>query len=536
MFTTETHSRAGRREWTGLAVLVLANLLISMDVSVLYLAVPFISADLDPSASQQLWILDIYGFLLAGLLITMGALGDRFGRRRLLLCGAAAFGAASVAAAYADSAGMLIGARAALGVAGAVLAPSTLALIRTMFTDPVQRRTAIAAWTAGFSGGAAIGPLVSGVLLDHFWWGSVFLINVPPMVLLLVLAPFLIPEYRAPRPGRFGALGAVLSLATVLPVIYGIKELAQDGVAAAPVLYVAAGAAAGVLFLRHQRRRPDAMIDTGLFRLRAFSTSIAVDLVALFAMVGFALFTTQWLQLVHGMGPLEAALWSLPAPLSVGVATTVAAALARTLPPARIIGGGLLISAAGFVLLTRVAVDSPLALVVVGATAVAAGLGVGLTLTADLILGAAPPERAGAVSALAATGNQLGGALGVAMLGSVGAAFYRHGIDGAVPAGAPPEAAATAGETLSGAVEVAGRLPEQPRAELLDAAREAFVQGMAANAVIGAVVMAATAVAAFVLLRDQTAPAAPAASAAAVPEATPATAAAAAEPQDHPAG
>ncbi|MFI0374023.1 MFS transporter [Actinomadura sp. 1N219] len=534
MFTTESHSRAGRREWAGLAVLVLANLLISMDVSVLYLAVPFVSAELEPSSAQQLWILDIYGFLLAGLLITMGALGDRFGRRRLLLCGAAAFGAASVAAAYADSAGMLIGARAALGVAGAVLAPSTLALIRTMFTDPVQRRTAIAAWTAAFSGGAAVGPLVSGVLLDHFWWGSVFLINVPPMVLLLVLAPVLIPEYRAPEPGRLGPLGAVLSLAAVLPVVYGIKELAQDGVGAVPLLCVAAGAVAGAAFLR-QQRRADAVIDVALFRLRAFSAPMAVNLVALFAMVGFALFTTQWLQLVHGMGPLEAALWSLPAPLSVAVTTGVAAALARTVPPARVIGGGLLLSAAGFLLLTQVTADSPLALVVVGATAVAAGLGAGLTLTADLILGAAPPERAGAVSALAETGNQLGGALGVAVLGSVGAAFYRHGVDGAVPAGAPPAAADAAGDTLGGAVEVAGRLPEQPRAELLDTAREAFVQGMAANAVIGAALMAGTAVAVMILLRDHAAPVAVAE--AAPTKAKPSTAEpSTAEPQDHPAG
>ncbi|TYK43950.1 MFS transporter [Actinomadura decatromicini] len=502
MSTSASPQRAGRREWAGLAVLVLANLLVAMDVSVLYLAVPFITADLEPSSAQQLWILDVYGFLLAGLLITMGVLGDRFGRRRMLLLGAALFGAASVAAAYSSSAETLIGARAALGVAGAVLAPSTLALIRSMFRDGDQRRTAIAIWTAGFSGGAALGPLVSGVLLDHFWWGSVFLLNVPPMALLLILAPLLIPEYRDPRPGRFDLVGAVLSLAAVLPAVYGIKELAQDGVSAVPVAAVVAGLVLGALFVVWQRSRRDPMIDLALFRVRTFAVPMAVNLVAFFALVGFALYSTQWLQLVRGMGPMEAALWSLPAPAAVAVATTVASGLAKTVRPASIIGTGLLMTAAGFLVVTRVGVHSSLAVLVTGVVLVAAGLGVAMTLTADMILTAAPPERAGAASALSETGNQLGGALGVAIMGSIGAAIYRDRMGDAVPAGLPPRAVEAAEKTLGGAAEVAKGLPGDARSGLLGAARDAFVHGLNVNAGIAAGVVAIVAVVGTALLRN----------------------------------
>ncbi|MFD0685014.1 MFS transporter [Actinomadura fibrosa] len=492
--------RAGRREWVGLAVLVLPVLLISMDMTVLYFAVPFISASLEPSATQQLWILDIYAFLLAGLLITMGTLGDHIGRRLLLLIGAVAFSAASLAAAYAGSAETLIGARAVLGVAGAVLAPSTLALIRNMFRDPAQRRTAIAIWTAGFSGGAAIGPIVSGLLLEQFWWGSVFLVNLPVMALLLVVGPFLLPEFRDPDPGRFDLLGAVLSLGAVLPVIYGIKKLAADGFAWVPAGITAAGVVLGVLFFVRQRTARNPMIDTSLFRNRAFSASIAVNLAALFAMVGFALFSTQWIQLVYGLSPLKAALWSLPAPLSVAVATSVAAVLARVVRPAYIIGAGLAIAAAGFAIMTQLRVDSGLAVIVTGATVLAAGAGIALTLTADMIVSAAPPERAGAASALSETSNQLGGALGVAILGSIGAAVYTRDVTDAT-AGLPPEAAGAARGTLGGATEVAAHLPGSAGEQLLQTAREAFTHGMNINAVVGGVFMLAGAVAAVILLR-----------------------------------
>src|SRR5215468_1257121 len=303
--------RAGRREWTGLAVLLLPLLLVSMDVSVLYFAVPFISAGLAESSTQQLWIFDVYGFVLAGLLITMGSLGDRIGRRRLLLFGAVAFSLASLGAAYSQTAGQLIAARAVLGIAGATLMPSTLALIRNMFHDEKQRRTAVAVWTGGMMSGIALGPVLSGVLLNHFWWGSVFLINVPFMILLLALAPALVPEFHAPQAGRFDILSSVLSLGAVLPVIYGLKEIAAYGVSVTRVLWIVAGVAVGAAFVVRQARSPAPMIDLGLFRSRGFTGSVAMNLVAMFAIVGFAIFTTQYLQSVLGMSPLTAALWSL---------------------------------------------------------------------------------------------------------------------------------------------------------------------------------------------------------------------------------
>ena len=241
--------RAGRREWIGLAVIALPCLLYSMDLTVLNLALPSLTADLQPSSSQLLWIVDIYGFLVAGWLIAMGTLGDRIGRRRLLLIGAAAFGLASVLAAFSTSAEMLIATRAVLGIAGATLAPSTLSLIRNMFHDPRQRTFAIGIWATSYSVGGAIGPLLGGVLLEHFWWGSVFLVGVPVMALLLVLGPALLPEFRDPEAGRPDLTSAALSLAAVLAVIYGLKQLAQDGAGWLPALAIVAGLAAGAVFV-----------------------------------------------------------------------------------------------------------------------------------------------------------------------------------------------------------------------------------------------------------------------------------------------
>ncbi|WP_191060847.1 MFS transporter, partial [Geminicoccus harenae] len=302
-------SRATPREWIGLAVLALPCLVYSMDLTVLNLAIPQLSADLRPSAAQLLWIVDIYGFLVAGSLITMGTLGDRIGRRRLLLIGAAAFGVASVLAAFAPSAELLILARAVLGLAGATLAPSTLSLIRTMFQDDRQRTFAIGVWIASFSAGAAIGPVVGGVLLEHFWWGSVFLIALPVMLLLLVLGPFLLPEARDPDAGRMDLPSAALSVVAVLAVIYGIKHSAEAGFGLLPALAILAGLAVGLLFVRRQRRLDDPLIDVSLFRIPSFSAALLINLLSLFAALGFFLVIGQYLQLVLGMGPLEAGLW-----------------------------------------------------------------------------------------------------------------------------------------------------------------------------------------------------------------------------------
>ncbi|MDX3229510.1 MFS transporter [Streptomyces sp. ME19-01-6] len=504
MTSSPVNSRAGRREWTAFAVLMLPLLLVSMDVSVLYFALPEISARLHPSAPQQLWIFDIYGFALAGLLITMGSLGDRIGRRKLLMMGAAAFGAASVAAAYADSAEMLIAARALLGVGGATLMPSTMALSRNLFQDPKQRATAIGIWSGAMAGGVALGSVLSGLMLSHFWWGSVFLINTPVMVLLLILAPVLVPEFKDPAPGRFDLLSVPLSMGAVLPVIYGLKEAAAHGFSGPRALWIAAGLLIGLVFVHRQRTHAHPMISPGLFRRRGFGSSIGLNLMASFAMMGSSLFTTQYLQSVLGKGPLEAALWSLLPSVMVGAAGPASAAIAQKVNRAYVIGSGFLVAAAGFGLLALADTDS-LWLVLIAAGVLASGIVTVMSLVTDMAMGTAPAEKAGSASSLLETGQEFGGALGMALLGVVGNAVYRHDMADRLPAdlpsGLPSEALDAARETLGGAAAVAGRLGGRAGGEVLGAAREAFTHGMQVAAVAGALVLVAAAALAAVALR-----------------------------------
>jgi MFS transporter, DHA2 family, multidrug resistance protein len=500
--TADEAPRAGRREWIGLAVIALPCLLYSMDLTVLNVALPQLSADLKPSSAQLLWIVDIYGFLVAGLLITMGTLGDRIGRRRLLLIGAAAFGVASVLAAFSTSAEMLIATRALLGVAGATLAPSTLSLIRNMFHDPGQRTVAIGVWIASYSVGGAIGPLVGGVLLEFFWWGSVFLVAVPVMVLLLVLGPVLLPEFRDPEAGRLDLVSAALSLVAVLAVIYGVKQIAQDGLGWLPSLSILVGLAVGVAFLRRQRTLGDPMIDLRLFRDRAFSASLAAYGLAIFVLFGAFVFIFQYLQLVLGLSPLKAGVWTVPAMVSFIVGGMLSPVIVRWVRPGFVMSAGLAVGAVGFGVLTQVDGGSGLTVVVIASIVFSLGLAPVFTLATDLIVGAAPPERAGAASAISETGAEFGGALGIAVLGTIGTAVYRGRLTDAVPAGVPPEDAEAARDTLGGAVEVAGQLADQPGAALLEIAREAFAQGLQVTAVTGAAVAAVLAIVVAVMLRD----------------------------------
>lgn len=497
--TTQIPPRAGRREWAGLAVLILPTLLISIDLSVLHLAQPQLSADLRPSSSQLLWINDVYGFLIAGFLITMGNLGDRIGRRRLLLTGGTAFGIASVLAAYAPNAELLILARGLLGVAGATLMPSTLSLIRAMFPDPAQRTRAVSLWMIGFSGGMVLGPVVGGLLLERFWWGSVFLLGVPVMAVLGVLGPLLLPESRDPRSGRVDLLSVLLSLTGVIAMIYGIKEIAAYGAHAGPVAAVAAGAAILALFVRRQRRIADPMLDLGLFAQRRFSVSLGVLVLVILVGPGLGMLTAQYLQLVLGLSPLEAGLWGLPQSAAVITAFLVTPTLARRFPPATVAAVGLGVSAVGVALLTRTGADSGLAPLVAGQVLFFAGASPMMVLGTDMIISAAPPERAGAASALSETAQEFGGALGLAVFGSVATVVYRAELD--APAGVPAEAVRAARDTLGGAAEVAGRLPGELGDALLTGAREAFVGGMHLAAATAAAVTLTAAVLTAVLLR-----------------------------------
>ncbi|MFJ4190439.1 MFS transporter [Kitasatospora sp. NPDC089509] len=503
---TATTGRAGRREWIGLAVLLLPTLVLSMDMGVLFFAVPYISTELAPSGTQQLWIMDMYSFLLAGLLITMGALGDRIGRRRLLMVGAAGFTGASLLAAWSGSAEQLIAARALLGIAGATVMPSTLALIRNTFHDAKQRQVALGAWGGVLTAGATLGPVAGGLLLDHYWWGSAFLVAVPVMVLVLLTAPVLLPEYRAgadtgTAPGRFDLLGAVLSLAAILPLVYGVKTLAVDGWSTLPALATAAGLLLALAFVWRQRTAANPLLDLSLFRIRTFSGAISVNTLAMFAMMGFSLFTSQYLQLVKGMSPFTASLWSLVPSLGVGAAVGISSALAGKIRPAALMGSGFLIGATGFAMMTQVGPHSPLALILTAAGVLAAGTVGTMTMTAEMVVSAAPAEQAGAASATSETAVELGSSLGIALLGAAGAAVYHHRLDGALPAGVDGTAAHTAQDTLGGAVSVAAHLPGQLGPDLLEAARGAFTDGLHVAAAVGLLFALGAALLAHRLLR-----------------------------------
>ena len=496
--THTTAHRAGRREWTAFVVLLLPLLLVSMDVSVLFFAMPSLSAALDPSSTQQLWIFDIYGFALSGLLITMGSLSDRIGRRKLLLIGAAAFGVASVGAAYAQSAEMLIAARAVLGIGGATLMPSTMALVRNLFPDPGS--AAGDRHLVGRHGGRdRTGPVLSGVMLGHFWWGSVFLVNVPAMLLLLILVPVLVPESKDPAPGRFDLVSVPLSMGAVLPVVYGLKEIAADGFGAGRILCVAAGLAVGYLFVRRQRTREDSMISRALFRGRGFGPGVALNTIATFAMMGSSYFTTQYLQSVLGMGTLKAALWSLVPSLVIGAAAPAAMAAGRR-GRAHVVAAGFLIGAAGFALLILTGTDS-LWLLLAGTAVMGCGLVTVMSLVSDMALGSAPAEKAGAAASLLETSQEFGGALGMGLLGSLGTAVYRQDIADAAPPGLSAGALDTVRDTLGGATAVAGHLPGRAGEAVLAVARDAFVHGMHVAAIGGSVLLLAAAVLATALLR-----------------------------------
>ncbi|MGW2197522.1 MFS transporter [Streptosporangium sp. NPDC001682] len=484
-------------------------MLIAMDLTVLHLALPALTADLKPGNTQLLWIVDIYGFLIAGFLITMGAIGDRIGRRRLLLIGAVAFGVASVLSAFAVNAAMLIAARALLGIAGSTLMPSTLSLIRVMFRDPKQQGAAIGAWTGFFGLGTVIGPLVGGTFLELFWWGSVFLLGVPVMLLLIVVGPLVLPEYRQESVSRPDFISAIMSVAGILALIYGLKRMAEDGLRPEPGIAIIAGLALAALFIARQRRLQQPLVDLSLFRHGLFGTALGMLVLATLLSAGSQFFVMQYLQLVHGLPPLQAGLWSLPTTIAIMIGAMAAPALAGRMKLRTLLAGGLVVAAAGMVVLTQVSGPADLYVVVAGAAVIGLGLGPMISLGTGLIVGAAPPERAGAASAMASTGTELGSALGVAVIGSIGFAVYRANLADRLPEGLPTSVVETAKDTLAAAVNVARELPAANGAGLLAAARESFVHGLQATAIIGAVLAALLALVSATLLRSARMPGSP---------------------------
>jgi MFS transporter, DHA2 family, multidrug resistance protein len=502
-----SQTMATRREWIGLAVLTLPTLLLAVDVSVLYLALPQMSTQLGAGATEQLWIMDIYGFLLAGFLVTMGSLGDRIGRRKLLLIGGAAFAACSVVAAYSVNAEMLILARALLGVAGATLMPSTMALIRTMFPDGRQMARAIAIWLSCFMGGMTIGPLVGGLMLEWFWWGSAFLLGVPVMALLLILGPRLLPDHRDPDAGRLDLTSVALSLAAILPAIYGLKELARQGVGPGPALAVVVGVIAGVAFVRRQRRLTDPILDIGLLSNRVLGSALGAFLVTGVVMAGVSLMAALYMQMVLGLSPLLAGVWLIPQNLALVAGLQLAPVLGRRVPAAAVMTAGLAVAGSGLLLLSAVDARGGLPLVVGGLVIAGFGVAFPISLMNNVILASAPPERAGSAAALSETCGELGIALGVATLGTLGTAVYRGQLAGDVSSEVPGEAVAAAREGIAGAVGAATRLPAELAAPLLGAARDAFATAVAAVGAVGGLALVATAVFTAVTLRRPSRPA-----------------------------
>lgn len=486
-------ARAGWREWSGLALLALPTMLLGLDVTALYLVVPSLSADLRPTATETLWIMDAYGFLIAGFLITMGTLGDRIGRRRMLMIGMAAFGAASVFAAFAPDALWLIVARALLGVAGATLMPSTLSLISNMFTDVRQRALAIGVWATMFALGMAAGPVVGGAMVAAFWWGAAFLVAVPVAALVLAGAPALLPEYRS-RAGRLDLPSVGLSLAAMLPIIYAIKHAAAHGIDAQAWLAVVVGAGSAVAFVRRQLRLSEPLLDMKLFTSRAFSSALGVLLVGLVGFGGVMFLVTQYLQLVEGLSPTAAGLWMGPPALAMLVGAIGAPLVAGRVSPGVVMSGTLVLSLAGYALLGLAGAGSTVS-VVAGFAFVYLGLGVIAALGTDIVVGAAPSERSGSAAALSETVQELGIAAGVALLGSLTTVIYRSGVE--APSGLSPAAAETYGDSLSGALLLADRLPVRA----LDHARTAFTSGLNTAAVVAGLAVAAAALACFTTLR-----------------------------------
>ncbi|APX01366.1 MFS transporter [Arthrobacter sp. QXT-31] len=491
------------RDWFALALLMFPVLLVAVDNTALTFALPAIARSLDPSGVELLWVVDAYALVLAGLLVAMGSLGDRIGRRRLLLVGISGFAAVSAASAFAPSAEWLIAGRAALGFFGAMLMPSTLSLIRNIFQEPGRRRLAVAIWAACFSGGAALGPIFGGWLVEHFWWGAVLLVAVPIMLPPLILGRFLIPESKDPKPGRVDAPSVVLSMLTMVPVVYGIKELATHGPGLAPFAVMAFGMAMGFLFVRRQQALASPLLDLSLFGNPVFSTAITANILSLFSYNGFILFLAQHLQLLEGMSPSESGTAMVPALTAMVLAGLLVVPLVRKVRPGFVVAAGLALSATGYCLVTFGNHDGGPATLLAALLLLAVGVGAAETISNDLILGAAPAAKSGAAAAISETGYEVGSLLGTAVLGSILTASYQQhlALPAVVAETVPAAAADKAGETLAGAMELAGSLPAPLAEALTAAARASFDSGVHITAAIGLVLMAAASALAAVVLR-----------------------------------
>ncbi|MEU5307216.1 MFS transporter [Streptomyces sp. NPDC021562] len=479
-------SAAGANRWVVLVVLCVSLLLVALDATVLHVAVPAVTEDLKPGAMQLLWIVDVYPLVCASLLILFGTLGDRVGRRRVLLLGYALFGVASAAAALAPSAGTLILARALLGAGGAMIMPATLSILRQVFPDRRERALAIGVWSAVAAVGAAVGPLLGGFLLEHFWWGSVFLVNIPLMLVSLPVGRILLPESRGDRDGPWDVVGALMAAVGLFGVVFSVKRLG-GGEPAGSVLTLAPlllGALLLALFVRRQRRRAFPLVDLRMFARPAFSTAVCCIVLAMLALVGLELIAAQYLQLVLGLSPLRTGLRLLPLTLAAMAAGLAGARMLRRFGPRRMVCFGFFLTAAAVLTLTAMGGVDNAGLLLLGFVLLGFGLETTLFGAYESMLSEAPAAQAGGAAAIGETSYQLGAGIGIALLGSVMNAAYAPGLAG-VP-GVPESASAAAGHSLGEAYDVAGRLGGPAGAALRRAARDSFVHGLHVTLLVSA--------------------------------------------------
>jgi DHA2 family multidrug resistance protein-like MFS transporter len=466
--------------WLILAIVSSALFLIVVDMTVLYTALPRLTHDLGASASEKLWIVNAYALVVAGLLPGLGTLGDRLGHKRPFIAGLAVFGLASLIAAYAPNPSILIAGRVLLAVGAALMMPATLSIIRLTFTDERERALAIGIWAAIASGGAAIGPVLGGFLLEYFWWGSVFLINVPIVAVALLLGMVVLPDSKGNKDHPWDPLGSVQIMVGLVGLAYAIKEMSKrEPSAQAGLIAAVIGAVALVVFVRRQRRSAHPMIDFGLFRNAAFSSGVAAALVTSGALVGVELVLTQRLQLVAGYSPLEAGIFILPIPLAAFVAGPLTGMMLPRLGPEMVLRTGLITAAAGLGAFLAVHEAGALGQIV---SLVVLGLGVGATMTAasSAIMSNAPPQHAGMAASIEEVSFELGGAIGIAVLGSVMSAVYTAFV--VLPEGAGISAIAR--DSLDEALILAEKLSPDVAESLVALARTAFEKAFVAVVVL----------------------------------------------------
>lgn len=499
-------ARGGANRWLVLVVLCVSLLLVALDATVLHVAVPAVTADLRPTGVELLWIVDAYPLVCASLLILFGTLGDRVGRRRVLLIGYAIFGAASALAAFAATPQMLIGARALLGIGGAMIMPATLSILRAVFPDRRERAVAIGAWTAVAAVGAAVGPVLGGFLVEHFWWGSVFLINIPLLAVILPLGRVALPESRGSAEGPWDVLGALLAAVGVLGVVFGVKRLgAGEGVlSGATVGPLCVGAALLVVFVRRQRRLAHPLIDVRMFARKTFATSVGCIVLAMLALVGLELIAVQYLQLVLGLSPLETGLRLLPLTFAAIAAGATGSLTLRGLGPRAMVSWGFVLTAAAVLLLVLMGQHDRPVLLTAGFVLLGVGLQSTLFGAYESMLSECPADEAGGAAAIGETSYQLGAGLGIALLGSVMNAAYAPGLS-AVP-GVPAAARGAAADSLGEAYQVADRLGGSAGASLRTAARDSFVHGLHVTLLVSAGLLLLGALAALRLPRTADCP------------------------------